>query len=74
MSSDVKLIVQSDGDVNPQNGTFDFNFAKGYLEGKKELFLSKNDGFMINSFKVNIDNDYINHNNYYLQQCRRFAG
>ena len=40
MSSEVKLIVQSDIDANPQNGTFNLNFAKRYLEGKKELFFS----------------------------------
>ena len=64
MSSEVKLIVQSDVDVNPQNGTFNLNFANGYLEGKKELFLSKNDEYIINSFRVNIDTDDINHTTY----------
>ena len=64
MSSEVKLIVQSDVDVNPQNGTFNLNFANGCLEGKKELFLFKNDEFMINSFRVNINTDDINHTTY----------
>ena len=64
MSSEVKLTVQSDVDVNPQNGTFNLNFANGYLQGKKELFLFKNDEFMINSFRVNIDTDDINHTTY----------
>ena len=40
MSNEVKLIVQSDVDVNPQNETFNLNFAKRYLEGEKELFFS----------------------------------
>ena len=64
MSSEVKLIVQSDVDVSPHGGTFNLNFANGYLEGKKELFLSKNDEYMINSFRVNIDTDDINHTTY----------
>ena len=64
MSSEVKLIVQSDVDVNPQNGTFNLNFANRYLEGKKELLLFKNDEFMINSFRVNINTDEINHTTY----------
>ena len=64
MSSEVKSLVQSDVDVNPQNGTFNLNFANGYLEGKKELFLCKNDEFMINSFRVNVDTDDINHTTY----------
>ena len=64
MSSEVKLIVQSDVDVNPQNGTFNLNFANGYLEGKKELFLSINNEHMINCFRVNIDADDINHTTY----------
>ena len=61
MSNEIKLSVQSDVDVNLQNGIFNLNFTNGYLEGKKELFLSKNDLFMINSFRVNIDTDDINH-------------
>ena len=64
MLSEVKLIVQSDIDVFPQNGTFNSKFANRYLEGKKELFLSKNNEFMINSFRVNIDSDDINHTTY----------
>ena len=64
MSSEVKLMVQSDVDVNPQNETFNLNFANGYLVGKKKLFLSKNDEFMINSFRVNINTDDINHKTY----------
>ena len=64
MSSEAKLIVQSDVDVNPQNGTFNLNFANIYLEGTKELFLSKNDEFIINSFTVNIDTDDIIHTTY----------
>ena len=64
MSSEVKLIVQSDVDVSPHGGTFNLNFANGYLEGKKELFLSKNDEFMINSFRVNMYTDNINHTTY----------
>ena len=64
MSSEVKLIVQRDIDVFPQNGTFNLKFANRYLEGKKELFLSKNNEFMINSFRVYIDSDDINHTTY----------
>ena len=64
MSKEVKLIFQGDVGVNPQNGTFSSNFANRYLEGKKELFSSKNDQFMIYSFRVNIEIDDINHATY----------
>ena len=64
MSNEVKLIVQSNVDISPHGRTFNLNFAHGYLEGKKELFLSKNDDFMINSFRVNMYTDNINHTTY----------
>ena len=64
MSSEVKLIVQNDVTVNENDGSFNLNFAGGYLEGKKKLFLSKDDDFMINSFKVNVDTNDINHTSY----------
>ena len=55
MSSEVKLMLQSDIDVNPNSGNFKLNFGDKNIQGKKKLFLSKNDEFIINSFKVNID-------------------
>ena len=63
MSSEVKLIVQSDVRVE-ENGNFTLNFASDYLEGKRELFLSQNDEFFINSFHVNIDTNDVNHTSY----------
>ena len=39
MSSEVKLIVQNHVIVNENDGSFNLNFAGGYLEGKKKLCL-----------------------------------
>ena len=56
MSTKVKLIYQSDIEINLNNGNFKLNFGDKNLEGKKKKnFLSENDEFVINSFKVNID-------------------
>lgn len=55
MSSEVKLMLQSDIDVNPNSGNFKLNFGDKNIQGKKNFFLSENDQFIINSFKVNID-------------------
>ena len=55
MSSEVKLIVQNGVDVNISTGNFKLNLAHNDLEGKRELFLSENNDFMINSLNVNID-------------------
>ena len=41
MSSEVKLIVQNDVTVNENDGSFNLNFAGGYLEGKKSCFCPK---------------------------------
>ena len=63
MSSEVKLTVQNDVRVE-ENGNFTLNFASDYLEGKRELFLSQNDNFFINSFRVNVDTNNVNHTRY----------
>ena len=63
MSSEVKLIVQNDVRVE-ENGNFTLIFASDYLEGKRELFLSQNDQFFINSFRVNVDTNDVNHTSY----------
>ena len=63
MSSEVKLIVQNDVRVE-ENGNFTLNFASDYLESKRELFLSQNDEFFINFFRVNIDTNDVNHTSY----------
>ena len=60
MSTEVKLILQNGVKVNTSTGIF--NLAGNYLEGKRDLFLSENYKFMINSLNVNIDtNDIANH-------------
>ena len=64
MSSEVKLIVQNDVTVNENDGSFNLSFAVGYREGKKILLLSKDDDLMINSFRVNVYTNYINHTSY----------
>ena len=64
MSSEVKLIVQNDVTVNVNDGWFNLNFVGGYQEGKKKLFLSKDDNFMINLFRVNVDTSDINQTSY----------
>ena len=56
MFSEVKLILQNG--VNADK----LHLAGNNLEGKRELFPSENDKFMINSLNVNIDtNDATNH-------------
>ena len=55
MSSEVKLIQQNGVKVNTSIGNFKVNLAGNYLEEKRDLFLSKNDEFMINSSNVNIN-------------------
>ena len=52
MSSEVKLIVQSDVDVNLQNRTFIETLLTDILRGKRSCF------------RVNIDPDDINYTNY----------
>ena len=64
MSSEVKLIVQNDVTVNLNDGWFNMNFVGGYQEGKKKLLLSKDDNFMINLFRVNVDTSDINQTSY----------
>ena len=64
MSSEVKLIVQNNVTVNFNDGWFNLNFVGGYQEGKKKLFLSKDDNFMINLFRVNVDTSDINQTSY----------
>ena len=64
MSSEVKLIVQNNVTVNLNDGWFNLNFVGGYQEGKKKLFLSKDDNFMINLFRVNVDTSDINQTSY----------
>ena len=55
MSSEVKLMYQSDIKINVNGGNFKLNFGDKNQEGKRKIFLSENDKFVINSFKVNID-------------------
>ena len=55
MSSEVKLIVQNSVNINTSTGNFKLNLACNNLEGKRELFLSENDDFTINSLNVNIN-------------------
>ena len=64
VSSEVKLIVQNDVTVNVNDGLFNLNFVGGHQEGKKKLFLSKDDNFMINLFRVNVDTSDINQTSY----------
>ena len=61
MSSEVKAIVQSDPVVDKNTGAFNLS---EYLDGKINLFLSKDDEFMINSFNANIDTNDLKLNDY----------
>ena len=61
MSSEVKLIVQNDLEVNVEEGSFTLKLATGHPQGRGHSFLSREDEFMINSFRVNIDTSDINH-------------
>ena len=64
MPTEVKAIVQSDVVVGKSTGTFNLNFAGEYLDGKRNLFLSKGDEFMINSLCANIDTNDLKRNDY----------
>ena len=64
MPTEVKAIVQSDVVVGKSTGTFNLNFAGEYLDGKRNLFLSKGDEFMINSLCANIDTNDLKWNDY----------
>ena len=64
MSSEIKLIVQNDLEVNEEEGSFTLKLATEHPQGRGHLFLSSEDEFMINSFRVNIDTNDINHTTY----------
>ena len=64
MSSEVKAIVQSNVNVVKNTGAFNLNFAGAYLDGKRNLLLSKDDEFIINSFNANIDTNDLKLNDY----------
>ena len=64
MSSEMKAIVQSNVVVDKNTGTFNLSFAGEYLDGKINLFLSKDEEFMINSFNANIDTNDLQLNDY----------
>ena len=64
MSSEVKAIVQSNVVVDKNTGTFNLSFAGEYLDGKINLFLFKDEEFMINSFNANIDTNDLQLNDY----------
>ena len=64
MSSEVKAIIQSNVVVDKNTGTFNLSFAGEYLDGKINLFLSKDEEFMINSFNANIDTNDLQLNDY----------
>ena len=55
MSSEVKLMYQSDKEININSGNFKLAFRDKIREGKKKTFFSENEKFVINSFKVNTD-------------------
>ena len=60
MSIEVKFIVQNNLEV----GSFTLKLATEHLQGRGHLFLSREDQFTINSFRVNIDTSDINHTTY----------
>ena len=64
IASEVKAIVQSNVVVDKNTGTFNLSFAGEYLDGKINLFLSKDEEFMINSFNANIDTNDLQLNDY----------
>ena len=47
MSSEVKLIQQNSVKVNTPVNNFKLNLVGNYLEGKRDLFLSKNEFILI---------------------------
>lgn len=57
MASEIKLMLQSDININTNSGNFKLNSGEKNLEGKERFFLSENDEFIINSFQVNIDTE-----------------
>ena len=70
MFSEIKLILQNGVKVNTSRSNFKLNLAGNYLEGRRDLFLSENDEFMINFLNVNMDtnnttNQYENYTNDY---------
>ena len=64
MSREVKLIVQNDLKVNVEEGTFTLKLATEHSQGRGHLILSREDEFMINFFRVNIDTSGVNHTTY----------
>ena len=60
----MKAIVQSNVVVDKNTGTFNLSFAGEYLDGKINLFLFKDEEFMINSFNANIDTNDLQLNDY----------
>ena len=64
MSSEVKLIVQNDLEVNVEEGSFTLKLATDHPQGRGHLLLSREDEFMIISFRVNIDTSDVNHTKY----------
>ena len=68
--SEIKLILQNYVKVNRSRSNFKLNLVGNCLEGRRDLFLSENDEFMINFLNVNIDtnnttNQYENYTNDY---------
>ena len=55
MSSEVKLTLQTDLELNTDMENFRLNLGDEYNNGKVEIFLSENDEFLINMFRANID-------------------
>ena len=70
MSSEIKLIVQNNLEVDDQ-GRFGLNFAQQGYNGKHELFLSENDEFLNKNFMVNIDTSDTNHTDYKKENNER---
>ena len=64
MSSEVKLTVQNNLEVNKEEESFTLKLATEHPQGRGHLLLSREDEFMINSFRVNIDTSDINHTTY----------
>ena len=49
----MKLIYQSEREINVNSGNFKLNFGDKNIEGKKK-FLLDNEEFVINSFEVKV--------------------
>ena len=58
MSSEVKLMLQTDLELNTDTRYFRLNLGNEYNNGKAKIFLSKNDEFLINIFRANVDTSY----------------